>query len=175
MAALIPHLSGELLQRILQIALTIQDEGYQAFIVATLAPHLSGELLQRILQIALAMQDREYQAQALVALTPYLGEEQREEALQRALQAVIVIQDDESQAQALTTFLPYINKIIRLRYTIYKVIANLFWKNLVKQQRKDVLHFLATKENFQPSLLDYKTVSSVAQSIRDICFEWRWL
>jgi hypothetical protein len=97
LAALAPHLTGELLARGLEAALAIGDEVYRADVLAGLAPQLTGELLARGLEAAVTIGDERARARLLAALAPRLTGK----ALARGLEAALGIADEAYRASAL--------------------------------------------------------------------------
>jgi hypothetical protein len=74
--ALAPQLSGEQVQRALEVVRAFYNEGERAQVLQALAPQLSGEQVQRSLEAALALRNETAQAQVLQALAPQLSGEQ---------------------------------------------------------------------------------------------------
>src|SRR5260370_1141854 len=92
-AALVPQLTGELLEHALQAALDMRGEGAYVRVLLTLAPRLEGEqrsqTLTSVLVVALAMMDAQERAHLFTQLIPHLKGEQRNQALNHVFETAM--------------------------------------------------------------------------------------
>ena len=102
LAALAPHLTGNLLAEGLAVARAIKAERWRTRALAALAPHLMGGLLTERLAAARAIKDEWDRAQALAALAPHLTDD----LLAEGLAAARAIEDERWRAQTLAALAP---------------------------------------------------------------------
>lgn len=82
-----PLLSGMILQRSLDAALTSDEEWSRVVALAALTPQLNGELFQRGLDAALDLKREDYRARALAAFLPFV---QDQDSLLKSIRQVLV-------------------------------------------------------------------------------------
>lgn len=105
LAALAPHLQGEMLQQALSSAPEIGDEEDRSSALAALAPHLQGEqreqVLQQALSSALEIGDEEDRSRALAALYQVTGDLHLLSELRRGLLQLLRGLENEDRQQLL--------------------------------------------------------------------------
>jgi hypothetical protein len=104
LAALAPHLTGDLLVEGLAVARDIRDEGAKAKVLTALAPHRTGDLLVEGLTAIRSIKDDRARATALAALAPHLTGDLLVEGLAIARD----IRDEGAKAEALAALAPHL-------------------------------------------------------------------
>jgi len=170
------QLSGEekamVHKKALETALVIQDKlALQCSALTAVAEQLNGEenalMLRQALAAALAIEDKNSQVEALTAVAGKLSGEGKTKVLRQALDAALAIQDEESRAENLACL------TLQLDETAVSpcAIKCLHW--LENGNRKV---FLNTSSKLLVNLtLPPQTYETIANSIYDVCNNWRWL
>jgi len=178
LTALAPQLTGLLLERALEAALTEPYEEKRATDLTALAPQLTGkqreEVLERALEAALAMSNGWQRATVLAALAPQLTGKQREEVLERALEAALAIPDEEKRVEALILFLSHIEDQGLLLQSIRQAMLDYSWSMQYASQ-KEVLDRYFVKEVLTPPIFSPQSLGIIASHIIEICGQWKWL
>ena len=173
--ALMPQLTGVLLEQGLDVALNINDKWHRATVLAALAPRLTGEAQEQALTqglaAALAINDESNQAEALIALAP----QSAGKLLKLGLAAAQAIRNKGYQAQAMAAFLSSVADSQFWLRQIRRLMADHLYDDLSSLSLGHVLGFCSTAILFAPTVLGRTTLAAIARHIIEICQEWEWL
>ena len=175
--AMAPRLTGERLQRVLDIALAFTDVGAKTTLLVALYPQVPAAQKQKTataaLDAALAINEPLNRAFALRSVLQHLGNETRVLAVAEGLKAAELIEEPGRRADTLNELRlaagGEINIVNRIRDAMVQQL-----RAASGEEREQVLRFCSARSLFQAPILSETAVASLVESVLSI-HDWPWL